>query len=74
MGATRRYGVPSRVRCDQGRENIRVGQYMLENHVEASLFEVQSITNALSASAEICTAVQRCFIIECFTYLRTAVY
>ena len=31
MGATRRYGVPSRVRCDQGRENIRVGQYMLEN-------------------------------------------
>ena len=28
--ATRRYGVPSRVRCDQGRENIRVGQFMLE--------------------------------------------
>ena len=30
LEATRRYGVPSRVRCDQGQENIRVGQYMLE--------------------------------------------
>ena len=30
IGATRSYGVPSRVRCDQGKENIRVGQYMLE--------------------------------------------
>lgn len=30
MQATRAYGIPSRVRCDQGRENIRVGQFMLE--------------------------------------------
>ena len=30
LQATRRYGIPSRVRCDQGRENIRVGQFMLE--------------------------------------------
>lgn len=28
--ATRRHRIPSRVRCDQGRENIRVGQFMLE--------------------------------------------
>ena len=30
LQATRRYGIPSRVRCDQGRENIRVGQFMPE--------------------------------------------
>ena len=30
LQATRRYGIPSRVRCDQGRENICVGQFMLE--------------------------------------------
>ena len=30
LQATRIYGISSRVRCDQGRENIRVGQFMLE--------------------------------------------
>ena len=33
--ATRNYGLPSRIRCDQGLENILVAQHMLEHRGEA---------------------------------------
>ena len=58
--AVQKYGLPSRVRTDQGRENILVAQYQLEHRGRdrgSIITETQSITNALSASGGICIGV-----------------
>lgn len=34
LNAVEQYGIPSRIRCDQGRENIKVATHMLRHHGE----------------------------------------